>query len=45
MEITVSNQVPSENILAGTLFQTVISRENLRKPFFLELAARKKVSQ
>jgi hypothetical protein len=40
-EITVRNKVPSENILAGTLFLTVISHE-LRGNIFFENSLQEK---
>jgi hypothetical protein len=42
LDITVRNKVPSENILAGTLFLTVISKGNLGNHIF---SAGKKDSQ
>jgi hypothetical protein len=35
---TVRNEVPSENIRAGTLFLTVISTGNLEEPYFLRIS-------
>jgi hypothetical protein len=34
---TVRNEVPSEKVLAGTLFLTVISTGNLGEPYFLRI--------
>jgi hypothetical protein len=42
MEKTVGNKVPSENILVGTLFPTVISRGTLGNHILLRISCQKK---
>jgi hypothetical protein len=42
LEITVGNKFPRENIPAGTLFLTILSRGTEENHIFWELVARKK---
>jgi hypothetical protein len=42
LALTIRDKVPSENIIVGTLFLTVISKGTSGIIFYLELVSRKK---